>query len=499
MPGLPTRGTKLSVATADRIVADIASADWPEGTVLGSEAELQRRYQVSRAVLRQSIRLLELQQVARMRRGPGGGLVIGAPTLESVADALSVYLFYVKAHPDDVLEAQVVVESAAAALAPERMTESDLIRMRIQVAGELHEHAADGRNLHRMVAAATGNAALEFLVDLMDSVASPYVDSTEPDDQLVSPSSAAEHAAIAAAIIAGDGGLAATQMREHLRTMAALCRAGAGPTRRVGLPRIGLSKKLPEVTARAIIRDIAAAGWPAGKLLSSEAGLMSTYGVSRAVLREAVQILEHLGVAAMRRGPGGGLYVREPGAGATRDGLALQLARRGVTPLQLFEIRAAVEMEILERVIERIDHHGLARLHAVLERRRNARPNTSPDIDQGWHVTLAGLSGNPVLELLTRVLVQLTELRWPQSDIGEDPRSTGAVVHAHDTIVSSIDERDVDLARFRMRRHLEELLYFVTNHVEPGVSTARYWVRDSSGDRRAHALKQAREARPSPR
>jgi DNA-binding FadR family transcriptional regulator len=472
------RATKLAVATAERIVADIAAADWREGTVLGSEAELQRRYGVSRAVLRQSTRLLELQEVARMRRGPGGGLVVGAPTLESVADALSVYLFYVQANLGDLLEAQVVVESAAAALAPDRMTEADLIRLRDLVDRPTWGPGPDSRDLHRMVAAATGNAALEFLVDVMDSIAGPYLRSARPDD-VAAPSAVAEHAAIAAAIIAGDGGLAAARMRDHLRTAAMLSGGGPGPARRLDLPEVGQSRKLPEVTARAIIRDIAAAGWPVGRLLSSEAGLMSAYGVSRAVLREAVHILEHLDVAVMRRGPGGGLFISQPGAGATRDGLALQLARRGVTPSQLFEIRAAVEMEILERVIKTIDDDGLARLTAVLERRRRAEPNTAPDIDQGWHVTLGELSGNPVLELLARVLVQLTELRWPVSVGGEDPRSTGAVLHAHDTIVSSVAERDADLARFRMRRHLEELLDFVSHHVEPAVPAARYWVRDS--------------------
>ncbi len=473
------RAAKLAVATADRIVADIAAADWREGTVLGSEAELQRRYGVSRAVLRQSTRLLELQQVARMRPGPGGGLVVGAPTLESVADALSVYLFYLRADLDDLLEAQVVVESAAAALAPSRMTEADLTRMRALVAREHRAGRPDGRELHRVVAAATGNVALEFLVDLLDSMARPYLSPAGPAAAVAAPSAAAQHAGLAAAIIAGDGGLAATRMREHLRPAPGSTAGAPGAGRRLELPRVGPSAKLPEVTARAIIRDIAAAGWPVGTLLASEAGLMSAYGVSRAVLREAVQILGHLDVAVMRRGPGGGLFIGEPGAGAARDGLALQLARRGVTPTQLFEIRAAVEMEVLERVVETVDDRGLARLGAAVERRRDADPAAAPDIDQGWHVTLAGLSGNPVLELLTRVLVQLTELRWPRNGGGEDPRSTGAVQHAHDAILGSIARRDADLARFRMRRHLEGLLDFVRHQAE-AVPAARYWVRDSS-------------------
>ena len=61
---------------ADRILGDIAEEGWPEGEVVGSEAELLERYGVSRAVFREAVRLLEHLQVARMRRGPGGGLVV---------------------------------------------------------------------------------------------------------------------------------------------------------------------------------------------------------------------------------------------------------------------------------------------------------------------------------------------------------------------------------------------------------------------------------------
>lgn len=45
------------------------------GQSLGPEAELLDRYQVSRAVFREAVRILEHQQIARTRRGPGGGLV----------------------------------------------------------------------------------------------------------------------------------------------------------------------------------------------------------------------------------------------------------------------------------------------------------------------------------------------------------------------------------------------------------------------------------------
>ena len=63
--------SKRAALLADQIVSDVMAMGWPVGALLGAEAELLARYQVSRAVFREAVRLVEHQQVARTRRGPG--------------------------------------------------------------------------------------------------------------------------------------------------------------------------------------------------------------------------------------------------------------------------------------------------------------------------------------------------------------------------------------------------------------------------------------------
>src|SRR6185503_6345871 len=101
---------KLASRIADRIVDDVIVADWPVGEVLGSEPELLERYGVSRAVFREAVRLVEHQQVAQMRRGPGGGLVVTEPSIEAIIDATLLYLHRVDARLDEVFEARVILE-----------------------------------------------------------------------------------------------------------------------------------------------------------------------------------------------------------------------------------------------------------------------------------------------------------------------------------------------------------------------------------------------------
>ena len=70
---------KRASTIARHIEADIIRRGWPIGESLGSERALQERYRVSRSVLREAVRLVEHHKVARMRRGPSGGLLVCEP------------------------------------------------------------------------------------------------------------------------------------------------------------------------------------------------------------------------------------------------------------------------------------------------------------------------------------------------------------------------------------------------------------------------------------
>src|SRR5687768_15782586 len=102
--------------------------------------------------------------------------------------------------------------------------------------------------------------------------------------------------------------------------------------------------KLASVVARHIEDDVVARGWPVGTVLGSETELLERYGVSRAVLREAVRIVEHSGAARMRRGPGGGLVVSEPNRGAVVAAIGVWLSYIGVSMTEMFEVRRPLMM-----------------------------------------------------------------------------------------------------------------------------------------------------------
>src|SRR5205823_10135158 len=125
----------------------------------------------------------------------------------------------------------------------------------------------------------------------------------------------AEHRKLVDALVKGNADKASRLTTEHLSGIRDLMLANrrnrrARPGDVVSLP--GGTGRYAETLAQRIRADLARAGAVAGDVLGSEDEMRERYGVSRQVLREAVRLLEHHGVAKMRRGPGGGLVVTEP-------------------------------------------------------------------------------------------------------------------------------------------------------------------------------------------
>jgi len=217
-------------------------------------------------------------------------------------------------------------------------------------------------------------------------------------------------------------------------------------------------RKLAEVVAEQIEDDIVARGWPIGEVLGSEAELLDRYGVSRAVLREAVRIVEHHFVAAMRRGPGGGLVVTAPDIGAVVRAVALQLQFANIEPIHLYQTRATLERQCIRLASEKINREGILRLQQYMEREEQLVGDALTRHTHDFHILIAELTGNPALRLFVQILGRLTgqQSARPASQ-AEAKRWVHAVHRTHQKIADAIIARDPDLAERRMLRHLEAM------------------------------------------
>jgi DNA-binding FadR family transcriptional regulator len=452
-------GSTLAATVARQILSDVVDRGWPVGEVLGSQTALIERYGVSRAVFREAVRLVENQQVATMRRGPGGGLVVTEPTVDAIIDAAVLYLHRANTRLDEVFEARIVLELIGAALATERLTEEDAAELRALEEAEVR----DSRALHARLAAITRNPALELFVDILNRVAFLYFrgGAGTLGEGTLSASREA-HARIIEAVLDHDAERASRRMRRHLEAESAFLQ-NRKLSRQV-LPRSvalggGVSNKRAEDVARAILQDVVADDLPPGTLLGSQAALIERYGASRAVFREALRLLEHHHIATMRRGPGGGLFVSAPDVRGVSDVVAVYLARRDISMVDLVELRVRVELALVELAIARADgDHSEAELHDALDHERKLSPAEFADGGHDLHAVVAGLAGNRALELVLLVLLRLMRLHQVD-EITDEERAVAAneVSKAHRAIADAIAGGDTELARRRMRRHLEAI------------------------------------------
>jgi DNA-binding FadR family transcriptional regulator len=226
------------------------------------------------------------------------------------------------------------------------------------------------------------------------------------------------------------------------------------------------SQKLASIISEQIELRIIDEGWPVGQVIGSESELLDEYGVSRAVLREAVRLLEHHHVAQMRRGPGGGLVVTEPDPDAVAHAAAVFLRYKQVDPAQLFDARIALEMAAVRDAAERIDEPGVARLRDALDHELTFLGGEADATVHDFHVVVAELSGNPALHLFIDVLTQLSAAGFMGATALFDktaarrPSTTSEIeeVHAvHAGIAEAIIAGDAALAQHRTQRHLRAM------------------------------------------
>ena len=234
----------LTREIAERIAAQIATARLPPGAKLPTEQEMVEAMGVSRTVVREAVAALRARGLVVTRQGAGAFV---APDVDRQPFQLAFDGLPSIAEVLDVMELRASVEVEAAGLAAERG--SPATRRRVVVALEAIDVALDrGESaiaedfaFHRAIATATGNAQfghfLEYLGRFIIPRQSIRVAAHRPEGQRAYLETfQREHAAISAAIMAGDPQAARAAMRQHLvnsqqryRRLAAEARELSGP------------------------------------------------------------------------------------------------------------------------------------------------------------------------------------------------------------------------------------------------------------------------------
>ncbi|WP_109526612.1 MULTISPECIES: FadR/GntR family transcriptional regulator [Nocardia] len=177
------RVPKAGEMVAAQLRRQIVTGQLREGDALPSEVELMEHFGVSRPTLREAFRVLESEQVIRIRRGARGGARVVMPDVEAVARYAGTLLQFRKTTLADVHEARAQLESAAVAVLAKKRTTADLRALDEMVAaGELvgDDPITFGRQhkpeFHRLLMRLAGNQTMIMLLDILFAVVESHVE-----------------------------------------------------------------------------------------------------------------------------------------------------------------------------------------------------------------------------------------------------------------------------------------------------------------------------------
>lgn len=214
------RGEKVASLVARQIVRTIVDRELDVGSPMEPEAVMLDRFGVSRASLREALRILETQGLITIKPGPGGGPSVADVDSHDFARMATLFFQVLRVRFREVVEARLIIEPVMAGLAATRhdpQLEDRLVEIvaRGDAADDDAEWLAASHEFHTMVLSMSGNSLLNLLGQSLKDI---YTDRVAG---LTFPAADREHVRgvhgdIARAIADGDANVAEKLMREHM-------------------------------------------------------------------------------------------------------------------------------------------------------------------------------------------------------------------------------------------------------------------------------------------
>ena len=192
-----------------------------------------------------------------------------------------------------------------------------------------------------------------------------------------------------------------------------------------------------------------------GDQLPPEGDIAATLEVSRVSVREAVKVLQALGIVEVRHG--NGLFVRGLNFDALLEILSYSLLVDLSSLKELYQVRQLFEVGMLKGVIENIKEEHIQACYKHLQdwEQNLADGKAFREQDRLFHVTLCQAIGN-------NLMVELENIFWiayrnavNKTFVDIDEAAYQITLDNHYKILAAVEDRNVELAQQRMADHFE--------------------------------------------
>jgi len=181
----PLEKKRYSEQIAEMIQEKILKQRLQQGTRLPTERELAEEFQVSRTVIREAIRELEVAGLVRIKKGPKGGIFIDNAYHKPLSASLRKLITSGWINVDHILEVRMLIEPYIASQASLKAKKSDIEAMRSLLqnsSAHLDDVALLKKNnieFHLLIAKASGNPVFSILMrsvmDILEEIARDFL------------------------------------------------------------------------------------------------------------------------------------------------------------------------------------------------------------------------------------------------------------------------------------------------------------------------------------
>ncbi|WP_343691817.1 FadR/GntR family transcriptional regulator [Chitinophaga sp.] len=210
-------------------------------------------------------------------------------------------------------------------------------------------------------------------------------------------------------------------------------------------------KTLAEEVADRINDLIVNGTYRVGEKLPNETDMMTSFGVGRSTIREAIKLLANIGILDVRHGVGS--FVNE--LVSSREPIDVRLSKADTKHID--EVRAWLEIKMAEKAAMNRTEADIRNMAEVLQRRdhfgKTGQIEQSIDEDLAFHSCMAHATCNPVLEDLYKATAK--HVKRYLLDTMRDTSIMTVTQQLHVELLAAITRQDCEQAIACIKEILE--------------------------------------------
>lgn len=167
----PLKKKRYSDQIADLVQDRIFTQGLEIGTNLPTEQELAAEFQVSRSVVREALRILEISGLVKIKKGPSGGIFVSNRYHEPIRKSLKNMVASGEVNIDHLFDVRLTIEPHIAGEAARQAKDEDLKKLD-DVIKDCKRHRNDpvylkknNLDFHLLLAKASGNPVFSVLLE----------------------------------------------------------------------------------------------------------------------------------------------------------------------------------------------------------------------------------------------------------------------------------------------------------------------------------------------